>query len=236
MSVRWRRASLLPLGLLCLPITPLAAEPSAAALFADDFSHGLKQWSVEQLPGGTVIAQDGILTIEDVGGATVWFRSRLTAPVEISYEVTVVMQGGPHDRLSDLNCFWMAQDPTQPAGALPAGRSGKFSEYDNLLTYYVGYGGNNNTTTRFRRYDGSGDRPLLPEHDRRDPAWLLKPNHPYQIRIVVQTGTTEYWRDGEKLFSVQDLYPLTSGYFAFRTVRSHLVIRNFKITTPAPAS
>ena len=31
--------------------------------------------------------------------------------------------------------------------------------YDTLRTYYVGYGGNANTTTRFRRYDGTGARP-----------------------------------------------------------------------------
>jgi hypothetical protein len=234
-SDRLRISSFVLLGLLGLRLTALAATPSAPPLFTDDFAHGLDQWSVEQLPGGSVTAQNGILSIVDAGGTTVWFRSRLTAPVEISYEATVVLQGGPHDRLSDLNCFWLAQDPTQPAGALPAGRSGKFSDYDNLLTYYVGYGGNNNTTTRFRRYDGTGDRPLLPEHDRRDPALLLTANHAYRIKIVVQDGTSEYWRDGEKVFSLNDASPLTTGYFAFRTVRSHLLIRNFKITTPAPA-
>jgi hypothetical protein len=187
------------------------------------------------MPGGSVAVRDGALIIEDAGGTTVWFRMRLTAPVEISYEATVVMQGGPRDRLSDLNCFWMAQDPAQPAGALPAVRSGKFSEYDNLLTYYVGCGGNNNTTTRFRRYDGKGERPLLPAHDLRGPSQLLIPNHSYHIKIVVQNGTTEYWRDGEKLFSYVDPHPLTSGYFAFRTVHSHLLIRNFTVSIPKPA-
>ena len=33
-------------------------------------------------------------------------------------------------------------------------RSGTFAEYNDLLTYYVGLGGNRNTTTRFRRYIG----------------------------------------------------------------------------------
>ena len=41
-------------------------------------------------------------------------------------------------------------------------RSGAFADYNDLLTYYVGLGGNRNTTTRFRRYIGDPVlRPLL---------------------------------------------------------------------------
>ena len=228
--------SLARLGALSVgwPLLGLAAEPAGGALFTDNFERDLHQWSVEQAPGGQVSQHDGALVIEDAGGTTVWFRSRLTAPVEISYEAEVVVRGGPHDRLSDLNCFWMAQDPTQAAGALPAGRSGRFPEYDNLLTYYVGYGGNKNTTTRFRRYDGTKERPLLPEHDLRGADFLLVANHTYQIKIIVREGTTEYWRDGTRIFSFADPQPLTAGYFAFRTVRSHLVIRHFQVSRAAP--
>ena len=189
------------------------------------------------MPGGTVHLADGALDIADAGGTTVWFRSALSTPVEISYDAEVVQRDGPHDRLSDLNCFWMAQDPKLPAGSLPAGRSGKFSDYDSLLTYYVGFGGNNNTTTRFRRYDGTSERPLLPAHDLRTANFLLTPNHIYHIKLVVRDGTAEFWRDGERVFFFRDPTPLTSGYFGFRTVRAHLALRNFKVTRPAgPAS
>lgn len=188
----------------------------------------LRHWSVEQMPGGTVTTRDGALIIEDAAGCTVWYREPLRAPVEISYEVTVIARGGPHDRVSDLNCFWMATDPKAPA-AMPAGRSGRFAEYDSLVTYYVGYGGNTNTTTRFRRYDGTPARPLLPEHDLREPKYLLKPNKTYRIRLVARDGMAEYWRDGERIFSYHDPQPLTRGWFAFRTVRSHLEIRNFEV-------
>ncbi len=210
-----------------------AAERPGALLFGEEFDRGLDQWSAEQVTGGSVAAKAGALVIEDVGGTTLWFRHRLTAPVVISYEAEVVTSGGPNDRLSDLNCFWMAQDPARPDGSLPAGRSGRFADYDSLLTYYVGYGGNKNTTTRFRRYDGTPERPLLPEHDLRAPQFLLKPNHAYQIKLVVRDGTAEFWRDGEKIFSYADPHPLNGGYFAFRTVRSHLVIRHFKVNAPA---
>lgn len=204
----------------------------AAETAAPDFTGDLRHWSVEQMPGGTVTTTDGALVIDDANGCSVWFREKLTAPVEITYDVTVVAKGGPHDRVSDVNCFWMAVDPSAPDGCpFAAGhqRSGRFSDYDTLLTYYVGYGGNENTTTRFRRYNGTENRPLLPEHDRREQQYLLEPNQTYHLRLIARDGVAEYWRNGEKIFSVTDPSPLTRGWFALRTVRSHLVIRNLQI-------
>ena len=219
------------LGVLCAALAA-ALCAAAAALFHDDFAGDFRQWATEQMPGGTVAVRDGSLVIEDAAGCTVWFREQLTAPVEINYDITPVAKGALHDRVSDVNCFWMARDPK--SAAMPAGRSGKFSDYDSLFTYYVGMGGNDNTTTRFRRYDGTAARPLLPEHDLRDKKFLLEPNRTYHIRLVARDGVAEYWRDGEKLFSFRDPAPLTSGWFAIRTVRSHLVIGNFRVTRPAP--
>jgi|UniRef100_UPI00404AE07D hypothetical protein len=196
------------------------------------FTTDLTEWLVEQMPGGRVYPADHALVIEDIGGCTVWYRHALSAPMEITFEAKVVMQGGPHDRLSDLNCFWMATAPTEPDGLMAAStkRTGLFGDYDTLATYYVGYGGNDNSTTRFRRYTGTGDRPLLPEHDLGDAAHLLVPNHVYQIKLVARAGRAEYWRNGELIFAYDDPTPLTQGYFGFRTVKSHLVIRNFKVT------
>jgi hypothetical protein len=206
----------------CAQLAPRATTPTAS----------LPLWQVEQMPGGTVRVENDTLVIEDSAGCTVWWREKLTAPVEISYDVTVVSRGGPHDRVSDVNCFWMAQDPQAPGAcpfAIGHGRSGKFADYDSLLTYYVGMGGNTNTTTRFRRYDGTAARPLLPEHDLQAPGFLLQPNRTYRIKLVARDGVAEFWRDGEKLFSFTDPAPLTHGWFALRTVKSHLEIRNLRI-------
>jgi len=214
----------------------LRAE-SARELARDDFTGDLRQWAVEQMPGGTVKVQDGAMVIEDAGGCCVWFREKLTAPVEITYEITAISAGGPHDRVSDVNCFWMAHDPRLPSSppfAAGHARTGKFADYDSLLTYYVGYGGNTNSTTRFRRYDGTVARPLLPEHDLSAKKFLLTPNQTYRIRLVARDGVAEFWRDGEKIFSYRDPAPLASGWFAFRTVSSHLVIRHF-LVAPAAA-
>lgn len=184
------------------------------------------------MPGGRVQITADRVEIEDAAGCSLWLNQKLTAPIEISYDVTVISRGGPHDRVSDVNCFWMANDPKAPNGCpFAAGhkRSGKFSDYDTLQTYYVGMGGNENTTTRFRRYDGTHVRPLRPEHDLRSPRVLLEPNQTYHIRLVAKDGVAEYWRDGERLFVFKDPAPLTSGWFAIRTVKSHLEIRNLVI-------
>ena len=201
----------------------------------DEWTSDLRLWLVEQMPGGTVTVRDGALVIDDHAGCTVWLREKLTAPVVITYEATVVSRGGPNDRVSDLNCFWMARDPQASDGCPFApghGRSGKFADYDSLLAYYVGYGGNVNSTTRFRRYDGTPVRPLLPEHDLSGQRFLLEANETYRIKLVARDGVAEFWRDGEKVFTFRDPAPLTAGWFAFRTVKSHLEIRHFRVEHP----
>lgn len=185
------------------------------------------QWVVEQQPGGTVTIRDDTLVIDDAGGCTVWYKPKLTAPVVIRYEARVLSSG----RVSDLNCFWMASDPRrEDLLAAGHGRDGKFATYDPLRTYYVGYGANDNTTTRFRRYDGSGARPLLPGHDRRAPEFMLKADHWYQIELTATAdGHVRFSRDGEVIFDVRDPAPLREGWFGFRTVHSKIEIRNFSV-------
>lgn len=206
-------------------LSACSAEP--APRHTDDFRSGLKNWIVEQQPGGSVTAENGILLIEDEAGCTVWFREKLRAPVTIRYEATVRADG----RVSDLNCFWMAFDPAHPDDLFFTGhkRTGAFATYDSLRTYYVGYGGNTNSTTRFRRYDGSGARPLLPEHDLSDKKFLLEPGRTYRIELRARDGVAEFLRDGEVLFTYRDDAPLTEGWFGFRTVKSKIEIKNFRI-------
>ncbi len=189
------------------------------------------RWLVEQQPGGTVTFGEGTIAIDDAGGCTVWLKERLSAPVTIRYEARVLSAG----RVSDLNCFWMASDPARTdLFATGHKRDGKFATYDSLLTYYVGYGGNTNSTTRFRRYDGTGTRPLLPEHDKQAPEFLLKPDHWYRIELqATADGHARFIRDGETIFDFADPAPLKAGWFGFRTVHSKIEIRNFSFGSPA---
>jgi len=210
----------------------LAAAEPGRTLHADDFRHGLAQWVVEQQPGGTVTVENRKLIIADAGCCTVWFRQRLAVPVAISYEVKMSSAA----RVSDLNCFWMACDSARPGDLFAAGhgRDGRFASYDTLRTYYVGYGGNGNTTTRFRRYDGSGARPLQRKHDLSAAEFLLKPDHVYHITLVATAaGRVQFIRDGAVIFDVRDPEPLTNGWFGFRTVNSRMEIANFHVDVPA---
>ena len=215
------------------PSTQGAVDPRYTVgelLDADDFCHGTDRWRAEHDAPIAISANDGTLDVQSPAGLTLWFKREFTGPVQVEYEATVVMAGGAHDRLSDLNCFWMARDARSPDELFATERSGRFADYNALLTYYASIGGNGNTTTRFRRYIGSTTtRPLDPAHDLRDARHLLEPNRPYQIRLVAAGGLIQFWRDGEKLFELIDPEPYTRGHLALRTVTSHLRVRNFRV-------
>jgi hypothetical protein len=139
--------------------------------------------------------------------------------------------------ISDVNCFWMANEARAAADAPYSAqhhRSGKFPEYDSLLTYYVGMGGNTNSTTRFRRYDGTPARPLLPQHDLKEPRYLLAANTTYHLRLVARDGVAEFWRDGQRIFTFKDPEPLRRDWFGIRTVKSHLLVSRLRVHPPTP--
>ncbi|WP_434035603.1 DUF6250 domain-containing protein [Formosa sp. 4Alg 33] len=204
---------------------------NATLIYEDNFDSGLEDWKVEQVAGGTVENNASKLEIDDVGGCTVWLDKKFEGPIMIEYDVLIFQDGGPNDRVSDLNCFWMANDPEHPSDlfANSEARGGKFSNYDSLKLYYMGVGGNDNKTTRFRRYTGDGERPLLPEHDLSDKKFMLEPNTPYTIRLVAYDGIIQYYRNDVLLVDFEDKAPYTSGYFGLRTVKNHMTVDNFKV-------
>ena len=223
------------LALLCsAPIAGFCAE--AALLHHDDFDRDLSAWVVEQAPGGTTAILDGQLDLDDAKGCTVWFREKLTGPIRIEFEATLIQQGGPNDRVSDLNCFWMATDPAHPDDlfANSKTRAGLFKNYDSLRLYYVGYGAKENKTTRFRRYPGDGTKPLLPEHDLSAPEFMNVANRTVKIQLIADNSRIQFIRDGQTVFDLNDPAPSTSGWFGFRTVRSHLRLDNFRVYRLAP--
>jgi hypothetical protein len=207
-------------------------------LYADDFRHGLAQWRVELEQPGRVTAKDGVLDIDVPAGMTLWFRHELTGPVMIEYEAKVISAGGANDRVSDLNSFWMATDPKSPGDLFERGRTGAFAEYNSLRMYYVGLGGNGNTTTRFRRYIGDEvERPLLPENDlsvKEHPEVGLVANRTQQVTLIADGGLIQYWRDGVKIFEMQDYQPYTQGWFGIRTTKNHMQVRNLRMVRLLP--
>lgn len=174
---------------------------------------------------------DGFIDIDVPKGITIWFNRKLKREVILEFEVTVVKQDGPNDRVSDLNCFWMATDPKYPEHFFErsAWRRGIFWHYYSLNLYYVGLGGHDNTKTRFRKYGGSVD-PLpsvLKEYT--NPGNLIVANQRSHIRIVCGSQKTQYWYNGRKLFENAENEPYSEGYFGFRTVNNHMRIHSFAV-------
>ncbi|MFF1549183.1 DUF6250 domain-containing protein [Streptomyces sp. NPDC058291] len=197
----------------------------------DDFRHGLRQWAVELEQGGTVTASRGALEIDVPAGATIWFRRPFAGPYVLEYVATPVAAGGVNDRVSDLNTFWNAVDVRSPDDLFATPRGGALAEYDQLKTYYAGYGANSNTTTRLRRYVGrAGVRPLV--FDYTEP--LLVPNAPHHVRIVSDGPVVRWWNNGRLVFDWTDPEPYTEGHFAFRTTWSHFRIDDFRAWSLIP--
>lgn len=221
------RLHLLLTGLLLfiLPCVEAAASCHPADWVAEDSSGKLQITCV----GDT-------MDIVSPGGLSLWYKERLTGNYEITYRAMVVMAGGKYDRLSDLNCFWGAGDPQHPDNFFARGawRNGVFQNYNTLNLFYVGYGGNDNQTTRFRQYHGeyygvddARIKPILKEYA--DDAHLLKPNHWYEVKIRVANGITTYSMDGEELFRLPMDDGKGDGYFALRLWQNHVRFADFRV-------
>lgn len=197
----------------------------------------LERWFAEDHSGKIQIsASDDTLDIITSKGLTLWYKERMTGTYEISYRAKVLMQGGKHDRLSDLNCFWGANDPEHPDNlfANSQWRKGIFANYKTLKLFYVGYGGNHNSTTRFRQYLGGGPdindsiaRPVIKEYT--DLQHLLFPNQWYQIRIQVKKGKTLFYVNDELLFERPIKEKEGDGHFGLRLLSNHVLVTGFQV-------
>ncbi len=185
-------------------------------------------WTIEaEDPASTVTWKGGTATIHAPKGLTLWYDQRMDGNVVIEYEARITSA-----RTSDLNCFWMADRRVKT--------SGRFVDYYAMQMYYMGYGGNYNSTTRFRRYTGDARGidsaeyrpPVLREYT--DAQHLLKKGHWYKIRLEQIDGHVRYIIDGQCLVDYVDVSPLRSGYFGFRTTLATAQMRNFRYTCTRP--
>ncbi len=237
-----RNIVLLFLGGLMLCTVPQvkAQNQQPSALNAKQFA---RYWTVEsEAPDYKLSFLGDTLEILSPKGLTLWRNEQMSGQVVIEYDACVMDEGKPGDRLSDLNCFWMASDPKYPNDIFKRKkeRNGVFLNSYALQLYYVGYGGNSNKTTRFRRYDGNEQgitdataRPaILREYT--DADHLLKANKWYHIRITNEGNRVCYYIDGKRLVDFRDASPLTSGWFGFRTTLSRTRITNFTYSCVNP--
>ena len=210
---------------------------NSVMLYAQHENTSVQQWKIEDESRALqMIERADTVELIVPGGLTMWYQQRLTGDYEINYRICMVMKGGKYDRLSDLNCFWAANDPKHPDDlfARSQWRNGVFKNYNTLNLFYVGYGGNDNTTTRFRRYygqfydvDEARIKPLIKEYT--DPVHLLKPNQWYYIQIRVQDNCTTFLVDGEELFRLPLEAGAGDGHFGLRLLQNHVRFTNFRI-------
>ncbi len=218
-----KKAFLLIMLIPLLLLRCATADQKKTLIFSDDFSEELdpETWIVEMdsTPSSKVYIENKRLILDTEGGVTVWLNKKLEGNYIIEYQRTVKVDDGINDRLSDFNQFWMASDPDDINLFT---RKGKFEEYDDLALYYVGVGGNYNSTTRFRKYDGKGERYIIEEKNDND--FLLKANTGYLVKIIVNEGQLSYWMNDICYFQYFDSQALSSGYFGFRSTwsRQHI--------------
>ncbi len=196
-----------------------------------------KYWRIEsEAPDYKVTFKGDTCEILSPKGLTLWRKEKMHYGMTVEYDACVVDEGKAGDRLSDMNCFWLASDPNaKDIWKRADWRSGVFTRCYTLQMYYLGYGGNHNKTTRFRRYDGNEEgvenvdkRPaILKEYI--DADHLLKSNHWYRVKIEsTTTGRTRFFIDGKCIVDYLDPKPLDSGWFGFRTTLSRTRITNFQ--------
>lgn len=230
------------IGLL-MGIVAYAQRSVDACMSGLEERHFSKYWRVEsESPDYRVTFRGDTAEILAPKGLTLWRKEKMKGTVTIEYDACVVVEN-ENDRLSDLNCFWMASDPQYPHDLWKRAewRKGVFLNCYSLQLYYLGYGGNHNSTTRFRRYDGNeaavADASLRPAilAEYTDSAHLLRPNHWYHIRITNKNNRVSFYIDGKRLVDFCDAEPLTEGWFGFRTTLSRTRITNFSYRCEPPS-
>lgn len=209
-------------------LTLILALAAPISLYAKTKADWQKLWQVESESPQYKVTPLGGDTLELLSpkGLTLWYRQKLTGDITAEYDACVMDEGKPGDRLSDMNLFWMASDPkAKDIWARQNERNGVFANCSQLQLYYLGYGGNYNSTTRFRRYHGEAKPPIVKEYT--DADHLLRPNHWYHIRIQSLKGMVSIYVDGKLIVAYDDKQPLRSGWFGFRTTLSRTRIANF---------
>jgi Domain of unknown function (DUF6250) len=210
------------------PMDAQKANKPKHLLFEDTFSTVLDttKWFIELMPkpNNAVYIKNDKLVLDVANGATVWLKMALKDKWVIEFDRTIPIDTGKNDRLSDFNVFWQATDPH--SGAL-MGRNPAFENYDSLSLYYIGFGGNTNTTTRFRKYQGTGEKTIVQEYT--DKNHLLEANKTYYCRIVFRKTHMWFYINDALFFYFKDKKSLKNGYFGFRTTQSRHIIDNFKV-------
>lgn len=237
----WLFAALLSSSTWCLPPRELVRVAN------DTFQHGLANWRLEaEDPRAQVTAQGGVLDIQTPAGLSLWWHAPLQGDYAVRFTALALpapdSAGALAGRLSDLNMFWNASEAD---GSAPRVRDGRFSSYDDLRAFYVGFGANGNTTTRLRSYEGTRrllagfappGSPGTEAHEQPPSAHTrLQAGQPVHVELVSRHPSAtdplhlRWTANGVALFSLAGPLLHRQGHFALRTTASRLQVRGFEI-------
>jgi hypothetical protein len=222
-----------------------AAAPEYAIdqlVFQDDFARSTlgSNWIVEKPSATQVQLLSGVVDIQHGQSTSVYYATPLpTTRVLIEYRARALADAG--GAATDLNALWMTRDRLS---APPLSLSDFFYpsaglRFEQLATYYTGFGSNGNTTFRLRRFYGPGGVPpevtpphpadgrvILSEQPPSGPfgngsGGFLTPGQWATFRLVYFDGWVEVWVNGQRAHQYReqpwDNPPFDQGYFAFRT-------------------
>lgn len=228
---------------LCLVHFSITADAQATSISGLNSKEFKQYWKIEsESPDYRIAFLHDTLEIVAPKGLTLWRKEKMNGDITIEYDACIMDEGRPEDRLSDLNCFWMASDPLCPDDIWKRSewRQGIFKHCYSLQMYYLGYGGNHNSTTRFRRYDGNYEAVekenklpnILKEYTGKE--HLLEPGKWYHIKISTHGHKITYYINGKRLVDFRDPNPHRAGWFGFRTTLSRARITHFTYTNHTP--
>lgn len=230
-------------SLICL------AQPRLSLSSCLDEQNFAQHWTIEsESPDFRLHFLHDTLELISPKGMTLWRNEKMSGHTVVEYDACLMDEGLEGDRPSDLNCFWMASDPGAGGSVFTRlkQRQGIFKRCYSLQLYYLGYGGNSNSTTRFRRYHAEAPDPLLADFpsgqkasypippilkEYKDAAHLNVANRWRHIRVEAEGMRIRYYIDGECIVDYRDPQPLTEGWFGLRTTWSRLRVTNFHCHT-----
>jgi hypothetical protein len=232
-------------------------------LYSDQFAN-LENWVVQIQDSDSeieahIFAGDSTLDVlMPDRGATIWNKQVFSGPITIMFNVVVPSENLHLEGVAvrDINCFWHATDTEKSQDIFDDNRyTGSFISYHKQQGYYASMGGNNNTTTRFRRYPRTVknipvDHISLTNRDGLE-DYLVQSDREYTIQLVVYDDVVQYIVDGKIFYEIREgdsitietsdgssedvkytrelFAPYTEGRFGFRLVRSHHKYSNFRV-------
>ena len=201
---------------------------SGRILYEHDFQADTGDFVLEGK--GTYAIGDGRLVLDDSvaqSGLTLWLKREFRAPLRIVYEAEVLEP----ELANNANLFFLART-LQDEAAWTERRSGAYPEYHDRCRMYIltmtGDMAGQQALTGWTRLRKNPGFELLSE----DESVKTRAGTPYRIEIRADGQRIECLLDGRRIHDVPDAAAYSAGAIGFRTWKTRLCIRRFRVERP----